>query len=111
MLNVEKWPNITARFLRYAWPFFNIMHERIKVHMLEWKHDKHIFQVSSVVGENVRNFCIGCGYQKPTKGDIITVHKKLLKFDNFYQRKIPGSHIFIFIFSSYFPDTAVFINR
>ena len=37
MQNVEKWPNIlwescgvdTARFLKYIWPFFNIMHERV----------------------------------------------------------------------------------
>ena len=36
--NVEKWPNIllkscgvnTARTLKYAWAFFNIMHERAK---------------------------------------------------------------------------------
>ena len=35
--NVEKWPNIllksflvnTARFLKYIWPFFNIMNERV----------------------------------------------------------------------------------
>ena len=65
MLNVEKWPNITARFLKYAWPFFNIMHERIKVHMLEWKHDKHIFQVSSVVGENARNFVLDVVTKSP----------------------------------------------
>ena len=29
MLNVEKWQNI-PRFLKYVWPFFNIMHERVK---------------------------------------------------------------------------------
>ena len=39
MHNVEKWSNIlytfcgvhTARFLKYVWPFFNIMHEKIIV--------------------------------------------------------------------------------
>ena len=38
MHNVVKWPNIllkycgvnTARFLKYVWPFYNIMHERVK---------------------------------------------------------------------------------
>ena len=38
MHNVVKWPNIllkfygvnTARFLKYVWPFYNIMHEKIK---------------------------------------------------------------------------------
>ena len=37
MHNVVKWPNIlqksygahTARFLKYVWPFYNIMHERV----------------------------------------------------------------------------------
>ena len=35
--NVVKWPNIllkscsvyTARFLKYVWPFYNFMHERL----------------------------------------------------------------------------------
>ena len=39
MHNVEKWPDIlkksdgvhTASFLKYIWPFFNIMHERVKI--------------------------------------------------------------------------------
>ena len=38
MHNVVKWPNIlkiscgmnTVRFLKYVWPFYNIMHERFK---------------------------------------------------------------------------------
>ena len=38
MDNVVKWPNIlqkscgvhTARFLKYVWPFYNIMYERVK---------------------------------------------------------------------------------
>ena len=38
MHNVVKWPNIlqkscgvnTARFLKYVWSFYNIMHERVK---------------------------------------------------------------------------------
>ena len=38
MYNVVKWPNIlekscgvnTARFLKYVWPFYNIMHKRVK---------------------------------------------------------------------------------
>ena len=38
MHNVVKWPNIfkkscgvnTARFLKYVWPFYNIMHEKVK---------------------------------------------------------------------------------
>ena len=38
MHNVVKWPSIlqkscgvhTARFLKYVWPFYNIMHERVK---------------------------------------------------------------------------------
>ena len=38
MHNVVKWPNIlwkscgvnTAGFLKYIWPFYNIMHERVK---------------------------------------------------------------------------------
>ena len=32
MHNVVKWPNgdHTARFLKYAWPFYNIIHERVK---------------------------------------------------------------------------------
>ena len=38
MYNVVKWPNIllkpcgvhTATFLKYVWPFYNIMHERVK---------------------------------------------------------------------------------
>ena len=38
MHNVVKWPNIlqkscgvnTARFLKYVWPIYNIMHERVK---------------------------------------------------------------------------------
>ena len=42
MHNVVKWPNIlkksydvnTARFLKYVWPFLNIMHERVK----EWNY-------------------------------------------------------------------------
>ena len=37
MHNVVKWPDIlqkscgvdTARFLKYVWPFYNIMHERL----------------------------------------------------------------------------------
>ena len=37
MHNVEKWPDLllkscgvnTARFLKYIWPFFNIMHGKI----------------------------------------------------------------------------------
>ena len=52
MHNVVKWPNIrlyglyglnTARFLKYVWPFYNIMRERVKeipvkslyIHVLE----------------------------------------------------------------------------
>ena len=52
MYNVVKWPNIrlyglyglnTARFLKYVWPFYNIMRERVKeipvkslyIHVLE----------------------------------------------------------------------------
>ena len=39
MHNVLKWPNIllkscgvnTAKFFKYVWPFYNIMHERVKV--------------------------------------------------------------------------------
>ena len=38
MHNVGKWPNIhlksccvnTTRFSKYVWPFYNIMHERVK---------------------------------------------------------------------------------
>ena len=38
MYNVVKWSNIllktcgvsNARFLKYVWPFYNIMHERVK---------------------------------------------------------------------------------
>ena len=38
MFNVVKWPNIllkscsvnTARFLKYVWSFYSIMHERVK---------------------------------------------------------------------------------
>ena len=38
MHNVVKWPNIfqkscgvnTARFLKYVWPFYNILHKRVK---------------------------------------------------------------------------------
>ena len=38
MHNVVKWPNIllkscgvhTAKFLKYVWPFYNIIHERVK---------------------------------------------------------------------------------
>ena len=38
MHNVVKWPNVlqkfchvhTARFLKYVWPFYNIMHEKVK---------------------------------------------------------------------------------
>ena len=38
MQDVVKWPNIlqkscgvhTARFLKYVWSFYNIMHERVK---------------------------------------------------------------------------------
>ena len=41
MHNVVKWPNIllkscgvnTARFLKYVWPFYNIMHQRVKFHI------------------------------------------------------------------------------
>ena len=37
-MHVEKWPNIilkscgvnNAKILRYVWPFFNIMHEKVK---------------------------------------------------------------------------------
>ena len=37
MYNVVKWPNIllkscgvnTARFLKYVWPFYSIMHEKV----------------------------------------------------------------------------------
>ena len=37
--NIVKWPNIlskscgvyTARFLKYVWPFHNIMHERVNL--------------------------------------------------------------------------------
>ena len=40
MHNVVKWPNMlwkscdvnTARFLKYIWPFYNIMHERVKLY-------------------------------------------------------------------------------
>ena len=42
MHNVVKWPNIilkycgvnTERFLKYVWPFYNIMHERVNVKIL-----------------------------------------------------------------------------
>ena len=45
MHNVVKWPNIllkscavhTERFLKYVWPFYNIIHERVKQrHFLLW---------------------------------------------------------------------------
>ena len=43
MHNVVKWPNIlekscgvnTARFLRYVWLFYNIMHERVKTYIMK----------------------------------------------------------------------------
>ena len=39
MHNVVNWPNIlqksggvhTARFLKYAWPFYSIMHKRVEL--------------------------------------------------------------------------------
>ena len=42
MHNVEKWPSIllnfcgvhTAKFLKYVWPIFNILHERVKMSLL-----------------------------------------------------------------------------
>ena len=42
MHNVEKWPNMflksfvvnTARFLKYVWPFFNIIHGRVNIYKL-----------------------------------------------------------------------------
>ena len=55
MHNVVKWPNIlwkscgvnTAGFLKYIWPFYNIMHERVKKLSLmikKWQttHVKHV---------------------------------------------------------------------
>ena len=30
MYNVVKWPNIHKNQLKYVWPFYNIMHERVK---------------------------------------------------------------------------------
>ena len=48
--NVEKLPNIllksygvhTARFLKYVWSFFNIMHERVNLHKLHF-HEVRMF--------------------------------------------------------------------
>ena len=43
--NVVKWPNIllkscgvnSARFLKYIWPFYNTMHERVKrIRQSDW---------------------------------------------------------------------------
>ena len=54
MHNVVKWPNIlqksfgvnTARFLKYVWPFYNIIHERVKA-QIEWE------EIISIAGDNV----------------------------------------------------------
>ena len=42
MLMLRKWPNLllkscrihTARFLKYVWPFFKIIHERVNIYNL-----------------------------------------------------------------------------
>ena len=59
MHNVVKWPKKkkkcgihTARFLKYVWPFYNIMHERVKLpffsvtHSLHWlnRHGVNLFE-------------------------------------------------------------------
>ena len=61
--NVEKWPNIiekscgvntarclkyTTRFLKYVWPFFTIIHERIKSNTKCREHDKIFFWKSEI---------------------------------------------------------------
>ena len=48
--DVKKWPNMfeifygvhTARFLKYVWSFFNIMHERVNLHKLHF-HEVKMF--------------------------------------------------------------------
>ena len=43
MHSIVKWPNIiekscsvnTAKFLKYVWPFYNIMHERVKNYTID----------------------------------------------------------------------------
>ena len=67
MLNVEKWPNITARFLKYGWPFFSIMHERIKVHMLEWNMISIFFKLVPLLGKMSEIFVLDVVTKNPPK--------------------------------------------
>ena len=58
MHNAVKWPNIlcgvhTARFLKYVWPFYNIMHERVKwyndddgsICYIQWENTDHCYLI------------------------------------------------------------------
>ena len=52
-MSVEKWSNIhlkfcgvnTERFVKYVWPFFNIMHERANRFYTSWKYVETMYQV------------------------------------------------------------------
>ena len=59
MHNVEKWPNIlkkssgvkTARFLKYNWPFFSNMYERVNLVV----PIINVMKVSIILRDNISN--------------------------------------------------------
>ena len=68
--NVVKWPKIllkscgvnTARFLKYLWPFYNILHERVKNKTFRSKVRYRIAALK-LLGIFQENICGGIQYQ------------------------------------------------
>ena len=60
MQNVVKWPNIllkscsvhTARFVKYVWPFYNIMHERVN-NVCKIKHSWKIVNAHALIVKTI----------------------------------------------------------
>ena len=84
MHNNEKWPNTffkscgvnTGRFLKYACPFFNIIHERVNRFSINFTFVLMVSNISSISLQNIRNH---------------KINQFLANVSFFYPLKTPGN--------------------
>ena len=92
MHNVVKWPNIllqscgvnSTRFLKYVWPFYNIMHERVKeilwIIVGEWREIHGIvYKQNGWKDVRARHTCVYPGLNRNVlaKASIFLVFKQI----------------------------------
>ena len=96
MHHVEKWPNIlwkscvvlTSRFLKYVWPFFSIMHDRVNSFSSENRNSKTFSHTDSKIALTFARIASTIAMKLFVHGCIIwcfynSVFKKLLSWTHY----------------------------